>query len=329
MAPMARPERMPARRPIPARIHSRPTSTSPIRICTGTSSSERPDQNRSPSTIITRPSTRTAFWMTSVAIFIMGLGSHAAPLPVPITPPTTAWSAGSSNCYPAGMEIRHSVCALDCPDACALLVHIEDGRATRLRGDPDHPVTRGFLCGKVAQYLEREYSPDRLLYPQKRIGAKGEGRFARISWDEGARHHRPAPGRHRAGARPRVDSALQLRRHHGPAQRLRHGPPLLPSPGRLAPRPHHLFLDRRRRAHRHARPALRHRARTVPPRETDPRLGREHSRHQRAPVALHRGGPAQRGQAVCDRPRPHAHRRAGRPTTSPSTPAAIWRWRSA
>jgi anaerobic selenocysteine-containing dehydrogenase len=65
-----------------------------------------------------------------------------------------------------------------------MLVHVEDGRATRLRGDPDHPVTRGFLCGKVARYLEREYSPERLLYPQKRIGAKGEGRFERISWDE-------------------------------------------------------------------------------------------------------------------------------------------------
>jgi anaerobic selenocysteine-containing dehydrogenase len=63
-------------------------------------------------------------------------------------------------------------------------VQVENGRATRLRGDPSHPVTRGFLCGKVAQYLEREYSPDRLLYPRKRIGAKGEGRFQRISWDE-------------------------------------------------------------------------------------------------------------------------------------------------
>jgi anaerobic selenocysteine-containing dehydrogenase len=82
------------------------------------------------------------------------------------------------------MATRHSVCALDCPDACSLLVEVEDGRATRLRGNPDHPVTRGFLCGKVAQYLEREYSPQRLLYPQKRIGEKGEGRFARISWDE-------------------------------------------------------------------------------------------------------------------------------------------------
>lgn len=81
-------------------------------------------------------------------------------------------------------EIRHSVCALDCPDTCSLLINVEDGVGSRLRGNPEHPITRGFLCGKVAQYLEREYSPQRLQYPQKRIGGKGEGRFARISWDE-------------------------------------------------------------------------------------------------------------------------------------------------
>ena len=81
-------------------------------------------------------------------------------------------------------EIRHSVCALDCPDCCSLVLTIQDGRATRLRGDPAHPVTRGFLCGKVAQYLEREYSPGRLLYPQRRTGSKGAGRFERITWDE-------------------------------------------------------------------------------------------------------------------------------------------------
>jgi anaerobic selenocysteine-containing dehydrogenase len=74
---------------------------------------------------------------------------------------------------------------LDCPDACAVLVSIDGaGKATRLRGDPTHPVTRGFLCGKVARYLEREYSPTRLLYPMRRAGAKGEGRFVRVAWDE-------------------------------------------------------------------------------------------------------------------------------------------------
>src|SRR4051812_17928785 len=81
--------------------------------------------------------------------------------------------------------VLKSVCALDCPDACALDVHVdENGLATKLRGDPHHPITRGFLCGKVAKYLEREYHPDRLLYPMRRVGAKGEGRFGRISWDE-------------------------------------------------------------------------------------------------------------------------------------------------
>jgi anaerobic selenocysteine-containing dehydrogenase len=81
-------------------------------------------------------------------------------------------------------ETRHSVCALDCPDACSLLIQVDaEGRGSRLRGNPEHPVTRGFLCGKVARYLEREYSPDRLLYPMKRTGPKGKREFVRISWD--------------------------------------------------------------------------------------------------------------------------------------------------
>src|SRR5213594_1876005 len=91
---------------------------------------------------------------------------------------------GCAHCYNSNMEVRRSVCALDCPDACSMLVTVEDGHATQLRGDPDHPITRGFLCAKVSRYLEREYSPDRLLYPQRRTGAKGQGRFERISWDE-------------------------------------------------------------------------------------------------------------------------------------------------
>jgi anaerobic selenocysteine-containing dehydrogenase len=84
-------------------------------------------------------------------------------------------------------RVVHTACPHDCPDACSVLVTIEDGRATRVEGNPDHPVTRGFLCAKVAKYLDRVYSPDRLLYPMKRIGAKGVSgpeAFQRISWDE-------------------------------------------------------------------------------------------------------------------------------------------------
>src|SRR3954463_13851385 len=82
-------------------------------------------------------------------------------------------------------KLRSSGCALDCPDTCSLLVEIDGGgRGVRLRGNPHHPITRGFLCAKVMKYLEREYHPERLLYPQRRTGAKGEGKFERISWPE-------------------------------------------------------------------------------------------------------------------------------------------------
>jgi len=78
-----------------------------------------------------------------------------------------------------------SVCALDCPDTCAVLVTIDDaGKATKLSGDPAHAFTRGFLCAKVTKYLDRQYHPERLLHPMRRVGAKGEGRFERITWDD-------------------------------------------------------------------------------------------------------------------------------------------------
>jgi anaerobic selenocysteine-containing dehydrogenase len=81
-------------------------------------------------------------------------------------------------------SIVRATCPHDCPDTCALLVTVQDGVATEVRGDPDHPTTAGVLCTKVSRYTERTYHEDRLLYPMKRIGKKGEGKFARISWDE-------------------------------------------------------------------------------------------------------------------------------------------------
>jgi len=83
-----------------------------------------------------------------------------------------------------GQRVVRGACPHDCPDTCALLTTVENGRAIAVRGAPDHPATRGVLCTKVARYLDRTYSDQRLLHPMRRIGRKGEGRFERISWDE-------------------------------------------------------------------------------------------------------------------------------------------------
>ena len=96
-------------------------------------------------------------------------------------------------------KVVHAACPHDCPDACGVLITVEDGRATKIQGDPAHPVTQGFLCAKVAKYLDRVYSPDRVLYPMKRVAPKGpeavkghsSEAWERISWDEALRHQRP------------------------------------------------------------------------------------------------------------------------------------------
>lgn len=75
-------------------------------------------------------------------------------------------------------------CPHDCPDTCSMLTTVEDGKAVAVRGNPDHPFTRGRLCVKVNNYQDRVYSDKRLLYPMRRTGPKGSGQFERISWDE-------------------------------------------------------------------------------------------------------------------------------------------------
>jgi anaerobic selenocysteine-containing dehydrogenase len=88
-------------------------------------------------------------------------------------------------------KVVHAACPHDCPDACGVLITVEErtGQAVKIQGDPSHPVTRGFLCAKVAKYLDRVYSPERLLYPMKRVRPKGPehsgpAAFTRITWDE-------------------------------------------------------------------------------------------------------------------------------------------------
>jgi anaerobic selenocysteine-containing dehydrogenase len=81
-------------------------------------------------------------------------------------------------------KVVRAACPHDCPDTCAMLVTVEDGRAVDVRGDPEHPFTRGGLCVKVNNYEQRVYSPERLLLPLKRSGPKGSGQFERIGWHE-------------------------------------------------------------------------------------------------------------------------------------------------
>ncbi len=105
------------------------------------------------------------------------------------TPPTTA-----PNTAPAsGTRTVLGTCHHDCPDSCGWVVTVDDNAegetgaapvAVKLRGNPDHPYSAGELCPKVNRFLDRVYSPERLLYPLRRTGPKGSGEFERVSWDD-------------------------------------------------------------------------------------------------------------------------------------------------
>jgi len=87
----------------------------------------------------------------------------------------------------APAEFARAVCPHDCPDTCAMRVTVQDGKAIKVSGDPDHPPTQGVLCTKVTRYAERTHHKDRLLTPLRRVGPKGSGQFEPISWEEGLR----------------------------------------------------------------------------------------------------------------------------------------------
>ncbi|HEV7450225.1 MAG TPA: molybdopterin-dependent oxidoreductase [Pseudonocardiaceae bacterium] len=82
------------------------------------------------------------------------------------------------------LKIVRGACPHDCPDTCAMLYHVFDGKLVDVKGDPDHPMTRGALCVKLKNFPEHHYQADRLLYPMRRTGPKGSGQFERISWDD-------------------------------------------------------------------------------------------------------------------------------------------------
>ena len=82
------------------------------------------------------------------------------------------------------LRLIHASCPHYCPDTCAIQVTVDGERAIKVEANPDHSFTNGFLCAKVSKYLERVYHPERVAYPMRRVGKKGEGKFERISWEQ-------------------------------------------------------------------------------------------------------------------------------------------------
>ena len=200
-------------------------------------------------------------------------------------------------------------CHHDCPDTCGWVATVEAGVAVKLRGNPEHPYSRGELCPKVNRYLDRVYSPDRILTPLVRVGHKGEGRFEPVSWDE---------------ALARVSARFhEILDHHG-------GEAILPwwdagTQGLLQMS----SLDRRLFARLGAArltgslcgatagfgtAATNGTARAGDPTDVrfspsgDP-VGHQHEAHQPPPVALRRRGPGEGRDRRRDRPRPDRHGR--------------------
>jgi anaerobic selenocysteine-containing dehydrogenase len=87
-----------------------------------------------------------------------------------------------------GHSTVRTACPLDCPDSCTLDVTVEKGRVVKIDGGDANPTTRNYICAKVRNFAERVYGEDRLLYPAIRTGAKGQGTFTRVTWDEALEH---------------------------------------------------------------------------------------------------------------------------------------------
>ncbi len=106
------------------------------------------------------------------------------PRPDPAPGPDSIRAYAHAMSQTASTVTVDGVCHHDCPDSCGWTVTVDAGVAVKLRGHPDHPYSHGELCPKVNRFLDRVYSPDRVLHPLRRVGPKGSGEFEQISWDD-------------------------------------------------------------------------------------------------------------------------------------------------
>ena len=211
----------------------------------------------------------------------------------------------------------NGICHHDCPDSCGWTVTVDNSGpqrvAVKMRGNPDHPYSYGELCPKVNRFLDRVYSPDRVLYPLRRTGPKGSGEFEQITWDDaldeiGTRLNAIIAEHGGEAIMPFSDAGNQsvlatqgissrFFHHIGATRLLRNicGPTV--GAGVRMTNGTGLGGD----------PLA---ARAL---EADPAVGHQHQAHQPSPVAGDREGPCQRRQGRRDRPDPHAHRRRLRP----------------
>jgi anaerobic selenocysteine-containing dehydrogenase len=149
----------------------------------------------------------------------------------------------------ATTEVRvvNGACPHDCPDTCALQVHVQAGQIIKVQGRADHPSTHGALCTKVARYAERTYHPERVLTPLKRVGPKGQGRFEPVTWDAALGDI----AARLAAVAARDSQRIQPYSYAGTMGLLQGGSMadrLWNRPGRGTPRPHHLRRCGRHRA---------------------------------------------------------------------------------
>ena len=218
-----------------------------------------------------------------------------------------AASGRGSKIHPMALTVR-GACPLDCPDTCAWHVTVEDGRAVELRGDREHPFTRGALCGKVDHYLDALHSPDRLLYPLRRVGAKGEGRFERDLLGRGDRARRqPACAARSSATAPSRSSRTTTRGRWATSRAGRSARACSPrsaprgSTRRSAPPP------RRRRCERRSAESVGYDPEDLPHAPARRPLGCEPALDEHPSVAVRARGARARGAHRHHRPDPDRH----------------------